>query len=89
MRPVVPYTLALSVALLVGGISDSSGLQRHCPGRPVASLASYSGWLFVLVALLSFSNLKYYSRKKDPNYQEYTKYDSLLSMLSLAQETID
>ena len=40
VRPVAPYTLALSSALSAGGVSGSSA-QQYCPGQPVASPASY------------------------------------------------
>ena len=43
VRPVVPDTLALSVALSAGGVSGSSALQQRSRVRPVASQAPTAG----------------------------------------------
>ena len=39
VRPMVPYTLALSAALSADGVSGSSTLKQHSPGQPAASPA--------------------------------------------------
>ena len=53
LRPVVPYTLALSVALSVGDVSASAALRRS--SSPTGFLPSCpTGGLFVFEALVSF-----------------------------------
>ena len=61
VRPVVPYTLALSSACSAGGVSGSALYNTFLADRLPPKLPT-AGWLFTLAVLLSFSNLKY-SRK--------------------------
>ena len=88
VRPVVPYTQALSAALSAGDVSRSGALQ-HSPVRPVVSPASFrrvvfrpSGSSTLLLKLEAIFH-------KPPNYQESTNHDNLPPMPSLAPEIID
>ena len=59
VRPVVPYTLAISSALSAGGVSDRALYNSALLADRLSPKLPTAGYLFVFPkALLSFSNLK-------------------------------
>ena len=89
-----PCARAAGVSLHTGDILSALGrwclrqcAPQHFSCRSVASQASYRR--IALHPCCSTLLLKLEVFQKVPNYQEYTKYDNLQSMRSLAPETIE